>query len=138
MPLTFNQIPAAAAAAAAAAGGGGGGTRRGEISKNLMKHMPGEATGFYLVAASFFEAPGAVALGVLFVMALALLILVRVLAEASVWIIVSSVIAFLIWMLVIENGFLAEVLPVPAPWGAILAMFYSAVVTLLASKGIIS
>ncbi len=108
-----------------------------EISKNLLKHIPGEASGFYLIAAGSFQDPGIGTLGALFAMSLFIVLLVRILAKASIGIIATTVGAFLIWMLVIDNGFLAQVLPdvLPDPWGLILALFYSIVITALASAG---
>ena len=108
-----------------------------ETSKNLLKHIPGEASGFYLISAGAFDDPSSTTLGILAAMSLAILILVRVLAKASRGILVTSVLAFFLWMLVIDNGFLAEAFPdlLQDPWGLILASFYSVVVTLLASAG---
>ena len=108
-----------------------------ETSKNLLKHIPGEASGFYLISAGAFPDPGSVTLGILAVMALAILVLVRLLAKASSGILLSSVVAFLLWMLVIDNGFLAVAFPglLPDPWGLILASFYSIVITVLATAG---
>ena len=115
---------------------GGTAGRSGEVAKNLLKHIPGEASGFYLIGAGAFENPGPMTLGALFAMALGLLLLIRFLAKASRGITVSTVIAFLLWMFIIDNGFLATLFPVlPDPWGLILAGFYSTVITILASAG---
>ncbi len=108
-----------------------------ETSKNLLKHIPGEASGFYLISAGAFADPGPVTLGGLAALSLAILILVRVMAKASRGVMITSILAFLLWMLVIDNGFLAAAFPgvPPDPWGLILASFYSVVVTTLAGAG---
>jgi len=108
-----------------------------ETSQNLLKHIPGEASGFYLMAADAFTDPKVGTLGFLFVLALILLILVRWLAGASRGIMIATCFAFLLWMFVLEKGFLHAAFPnlVPAPMGLILAVFYSTAVTALASAG---
>ena len=112
-----------------------------ESSKNLLKHIPGEASGFYLIAAGAFEEPGVIALGVLFSLSMIILVLVRKIANASKWIYATTVGAFIIWMFVIDGGFLAELVKIKfpmfevGPWGLIVAMFYSIVVTLAANAG---
>ena len=106
-------------------------------SENLLKHIPGEASGFYLLAADSFTKPNARTLGLIFVLALALLVIVRWLAKVSAGIMVTTIIAFLLWMLILDKGFLHVAFPdlLPPPWGLILAVFYSTLVTLLASAG---
>jgi hypothetical protein len=47
--------------------------------------------------------------------------------------------AFLIWMFVLDQGIFHVLMPnlLPDPLGFVVALFYSALITLLASKGII-
>ena len=133
--MKFNAITKAAAVEAKDATPPPGGVA--ETSKNLLKHIPGEATGFYLISVAAFEKPSDWTLAALFLMSLIILLLVRVLAKASLAVIITTVLAFLLWMFVIDNGFLAQMFPnaLPDPWGMILASFYSVVVTLLAGAG---
>ena len=111
-----------------------------EIAKNLLKHIPGEAAGFYTLGVSMFEdsAKGPLSLGILFALSLILLLIVRITAKASISILITSIAAFLIWMYVIDEGFLKLILEdwgIAAPWGAVVAAFFTAVVTVLASSG---
>ena len=108
-----------------------------EGSKNLLKHIPGEASGFYLMAVDSIPNPGLGAIGFIFVLALVLLILVRYLAGASRGIMISTILAFLIWMFVLDSGLFHVAFPnlLPDPFGLIVAFFYSMVVTLLANAG---
>ncbi len=108
-----------------------------EASQNLLKHIPGEASGFYLLAADSIKDPSRGNLGVIFFLAFVLLVVVRWLAKASWGIMITTILAFVIWMLIFEKGFLHVVWPnlLPAPMGLIVAVFYSMLVTLLASAG---
>jgi hypothetical protein len=49
----------------------------------------------------------------------------------------TTILAFLVWMLVLKNGFLHMPLPnlLPDPLGLILAVFYSTLITVLAGAG---
>lgn len=107
--------------------------------ENLLMHIPGEASGFYLMAVGLFDQPSAGALWLIFAMALILLLVVRILAKASVWVIMTTLGAFLIWMFVLDQGIFHVLMPnlLPDPLGFVVALFYSALITLLASKGII-
>lgn len=108
-----------------------------ESALNLLKHIPGEASGFYLLAAGAFEKPSVTTLGILFVLALVILFVVRFAAKASVAVILTSLGAFAIWMFAIDQGFFQAVFPslLPAPMGLVLAAFYSTIVTTLAGAG---
>ena len=107
------------------------------MSENLLKHIPGEASGFYLLAVASFTKPSVAILGIIFFLAFVLLIVVRVCARASKGIIVTTIIAFLLWMLIFDNGFLHVLTPnlLPSPLGLVIAMFYSVLITILASAG---
>jgi hypothetical protein len=50
---------------------------------------------------------------------------------------VTTLLAFVLWMAVIENGFLAHLFPdlLTGGFGFIVASFYSAVITIAASAG---
>jgi hypothetical protein len=108
-----------------------------EASQNLLKHIPGEASGFYLLAAESIDQPSVGTLGLIFVLAFVLLVTVRWLARASRGIMITTVIAFLLWMFILDKGFLYVAFPklIPTPLGLILALFYSILITLLASAG---
>lgn len=110
-----------------------------EGAQNLLKHIPGEASGFYLMAVDSIEKPGLGTVLLIFVLALILLVVVRCLANASLGIILTTIFAFLLWMLVLDKGLLSVAFPglLPDPLGLILAVFYSMLITLLASAGII-
>ncbi len=108
-----------------------------EGSKNLLKHIPGEASGFYLMAVDSIQNPGFGTLALIFVLAVALLVAVRWVAGASRGIMVTTIIAFVLWMLVLDKGLLNVAFPdlLPDPLGLILAVFYSTLITILASAG---
>jgi hypothetical protein len=108
-----------------------------EASQNLLKHIPGEASGFYLLAADSLDKPNLGTLGLIFGLALILLVTVRWLANASRGIMVTTIIAFLLWMSIFDKGFIRVAFPtlLPHPLGLILAVFYSTFITLLASAG---
>lgn len=108
-----------------------------EGSKNLLKHIPGEASGFYLMAADSIQNPGLGTLILIFVLAFVLLVAVRWLAGASLGIMVTTIIAFVLWMLVLDKGLLNVAFPnlLADPLGLILAVFYSTLITILASAG---
>jgi hypothetical protein len=112
-------------------------------SENLLKHIPGEATGFYVIAVSAFDKQSTLNLGIIFFCSLALLVLIRWLARTSRGVMVSTIIAFFIWMLIIDNGFIYLLIHTNLPgfpirsWGWVAAAFYTAVITILADAGII-
>lgn len=110
-----------------------------EGAQNLLKHIPGEASGFYLMAVDSMEKPSIGVVVLIFILALVLLVVVRWLAGASRWIMATTIIAFLLWMLVLDKGVLNLAFPglIPDPLGLILAVFYSTLVTILASAGVI-
>lgn len=122
--------PAAAAASSAR-------PARVEAAQNLLKHIPGEASGFYLMAVDTLTNPSLGILLAIFVCALVLLVLVRWLAGASIAITLTTVGAFVIWMAVLDKGLLQAAFPtlLPDPFGLLLAIFYSTVITLLAGAG---
>ncbi len=111
-----------------------------KVAQNLLVHIPGEASGFYLFAVDFLRPsptapiPPTEALWV-GGMALVLLIVVRWLANASAAILATSVIAFLIWMAVLDIGSLTLNGFGLGRLGLAVALFYSSVVTLLATAG---
>ena len=108
-----------------------------EVSQNLLKHIPGEASGFYLLSVDSLANPSHRDLGIIFGLALVLLVVVRWLAKASAGIMISTILAFGLWMLILDKGFLHVLWPnlLSAPMGLIVASFYSILVTLLASAG---
>ena len=108
-----------------------------ETSQNLLKHIPGEASGFYLLAVDSIKDPSVVNLGFIFTLSFVLLVVVRFLAKASLAIMLTTIAAFFLWMLILEKGFIHVLFPnlLPAPMGLIVAVFYSILITLLANAG---
>jgi hypothetical protein len=108
-----------------------------ENAQNLLKHIPGEASGFYIMAVDSIEKPSLSTVGLIFVMALILLLAVRQLADASRDIMLTTIGAFLLWMFIFDKGLLNMLFPnlLPDPLGLILAVFYSTLITLLAGAG---
>jgi hypothetical protein len=101
--------------------------------------MPAEATALYIAG---LDAVGnnatPIALVIVAVVALAVLLLVRILAKASTSVMISSIVAFLIWVYALGNGpFQALNLTFSPGIGAFLVIVYSTVITILANKGII-
>jgi hypothetical protein len=121
----------------AASGPVDGRTALEESALNLLKHIPGEASGFYLLAAGAFEKPSVTTLGILFALALVILLVVRLSAKASIAITLTTLGAFVIWMFAIDQGFFQAAFPslLPAPMGLVLAAFYSTIITTLAGAG---
>jgi hypothetical protein len=107
------------------------------VSENLLKHIPGEASGFYLLAVSSLTQPTLSNLGLIFFLSLVLLLVVRWLAAAGWGMMLTSLGAFALWMLIIDKGFLHAIWPnlLQAPMGLIVAGFYSTLITILASAG---
>jgi hypothetical protein len=112
-----------------------------KVVQNLLVHIPGEASGFYLMGidvvrdSSTREVSARDAL-VVGLMALVLLVVVRWLANATWAVMVTTIVAFLLWMSVIDHGFLRVYgLALPGKLGSAVALFYSALVTALASAG---
>lgn len=106
-------------------------------SENLLKHIPGEATGFYVLAVSSVDNPTSGTLGIIFGCALVLLVVARWIAKASWMLMLTTIIAFFLWMQIYDKGFLHVLAPnlLPNPLGLILAGFYSALIALLANAG---
>jgi hypothetical protein len=111
-----------------------------KAAQNLLVHIPGEASGFYLFAVDFLRSSPTEAIPAreaLWVggMALVLLVVVRWLANASLAILATTVVAFLIWMAVLDIGFLTLNGFGLGKLGPAVAFFYSTLVTLLATAG---
>jgi hypothetical protein len=106
-------------------------------AQNLLLHIPGEASGLYLMAADAFEKPTSGTIIFIAISALIILILVRWLAGASRAVMMTSIAAFLIWMFVLDKGAFHILFPalLPNPLGLIIAVVYSTIITLLANAG---
>lgn len=106
-------------------------------AQNLLLHIPGEASGLYLMAADAFVQPSRGTIIFIAILALIILIVVRWAAGASRAVMITSVIAFLIWMFVLDKGVFHMLFPalLPNPLGLIIAVFYSTIITLLANAG---
>lgn len=107
--------------------------------QNLLSHLPGEATAVYLAG---LDAVGkdatATTLIIIAVVSLGILLLVRYLAKSSISVTVASLIAFVIWVYALGNGpFQTLGFTLAQGLGAFLVITYSAVITILASYGII-
>ncbi len=134
--LSFNSVDFSPASVGAAATS----SKPNPLSKaaqNLLLHIPGEASGFYLMTSAAFNVPPEQNpyLWILAVMGLILLVVVRWIADASIWVMVTSILAYFIWMIAFDGGALRHVFNLADPWGLIIAVFYSAIVTALASAG---
>ena len=128
------ELQAAGAAPSSEEGGAS------KVVSNLINHIPAEAVGFYVFVVESIAKPSRTELFFAFLGALFLLIIVRWLAKATTWVWVTTIAAFVLWMFILDAGFLKALLPdlFPDPWGLIAAMFYSTAVTLLASAGKLS
>ena len=109
------------------------------VAENIINHIPAEATAFYLMAVQALGEPTQLQLFIAFVLSLVLLIIVRWLGNASRAVWISTIVAFVLWMFLLDKGFLHPYWPrvLPDAWAPVIAGFYSTVVTLLASKGML-
>lgn len=111
----------------------------GKFTQNLLVHVPGEASGFYLLGIETITLPTGIPhreAAFVGVLALVLLVLVRWLAGSSIAVLATSIGAFFIWMAVFDNGFLAlNGYGVPGNIGVVLAGFYSTVIAILGTFG---
>lgn len=109
-----------------------------KVIQNLLAHIPTEASGFYLLALEFYETPDKANKALLFGISFGLLLLVRWLAKATVWVFATSIVAFVLWMAIFDNGYLKGK-PLlgwlDGPSGPVVALAFTTVVTLLASAG---
>lgn len=112
--------------------------------ENLLTHVPGEASGFYLIGLEMIRGAstaGAAALttgelGGLFACAMVLLVVIRKLAGAGLGLIITSATAFALWMMVFEDGFLNHAFHVEKPvYWLVISAFFTALVTALANAG---
>lgn len=108
-------------------------------AQNLLVHIPGEASGLYLMAVDAFDKPSSAIIIFIATMALIILIVVRWAAGVSRGAMITSVLAFLIWMFVLDKGVFQMLFPslLPNPLGLIIAVVYSTIITTLANAGII-
>jgi hypothetical protein len=107
--------------------------------QNLLVHIPGEASGFYLTGLSAIregeriDPSKSIVLGV---MALVILVVVRWVAGATKWVLITSVGAFVLWMAVSPDGFLVlNNIGWPNGLGLMAALCYSILVTVIGSSG---
>ena len=106
-----------------------------ERFKNLVKQLPGEATGIYLAGMSFF-AGDMLWLTIAALVGLIVLVWVRYRANVSRTIWLMSLIGYVVWIYAIGEGPLqagveAIGLTLPALFGAFLVTVYSTVVVIL-------
>jgi len=108
------------------------------VIQNLLAHIPAEASGFYLLGIEFFNKPDKDDKALLFWILLGFLLLVRWLGKANVWVFLISIVAFVLWMGIFDVGYLQEVdwfNWLEGPRGAVIALAFSTIVTILASAG---
>ena len=107
--------------------------------QNLLTHLPGEATGLYLIGLDVFgKEANAFILSIVAIVSLGIMILIRTLAKASTAVFVTSFIAFVLWVYAIGNGpFQALGIVLPQGVSAFAIAVFSTVVTVLANKGLI-
>jgi hypothetical protein len=115
-----------------------------KIMQNLLVHIPGEASAAYLMTIPLVKDDKdqiilwlAVVIGVL---ALGLLVVVRWLANATKAVHITSIIAFVIWMMAFDQGFLNLLFDeagfaTAGVLGLVLSVFYTALITALGSAG---
>jgi hypothetical protein len=127
-----NLLPTAAAPEAAAPGD----TLK-KSAQNLLVHIPGEASGLYLMGVDAIDQLNGATAVFIAVLALVVLILVRWAANVSRAVLFTSIIAFLLWMFVLDKGVFNILFPnvFPSTLGLIAAVFYSTVVTILGNAG---
>ncbi|MDX2043551.1 MAG: hypothetical protein SF097_20205 [Acidobacteriota bacterium] len=109
-----------------------------KTAQNLLAHIPGEASGLYLMAVDAMPDPlSKSSLAIVFTLSFTILVLVRWMAGASKGIMLTSIGAFMIWMLVLDKGLLHTLFPnlLQDPLGLVVAVFYSTAITILANAG---
>ena len=133
--LKFTALRPQGIAVAAGAVGTPGEEALKKSAQNLLAHIPGEASGFYLMAVGALTRPTPGNLWFLFALAFIILVVVRWAAKASTAIMATSIIAFVLWMFVLDNGVFHALFPnlLPGALGLIVAVFYSTIVTVLAN-----
>jgi hypothetical protein len=107
--------------------------------ENLAKHLPGEATAVYLAGLDAVGKNAPVAnLIIIAVVALGIMLLIRYLYKSSPAVIITSTIAFVIWVYALGNGpFQALGLNLAQGMGAFLVIAYSTIITILADRGML-
>ena len=106
-------------------------------ANNVLAHIPGEASGFYLMAVGAISKPPMQTIWLLFFLSLVLTVLLGWAKKSSPAVIGSTIIAFLIWMTAMDQGVFRTAFPslFSPPIGLIIAAFYSTVLTVLANNG---
>lgn len=106
-------------------------------ANNLLAHIPGEASGFYLMAVGALSNPSMQVMWLLFVLSLVITLLLGWAKKSSPAVIGSTIIAFLIWMTAMDQGVfrIAYRDLFSPPIGLLIAAFYSIVLTALADRG---
>jgi hypothetical protein len=116
-----------------------GSDKQGQTLANLFKQLPAEATGVYLLGFDMFK-DNDFMLIVSLVVGLAALLMVRIMLKASRGVLISSSIAYLLWVyaigsgpfqLLLENASIAE----PDGLGTFMITVYTTFVTILANNG---
>lgn len=103
MPLTFNPIIPASGAANEAEKKQMQEDNRRKTLENLVKQLPAEATAVYLMGLDLFKGkPGL--LTVAMVCGALVLLLVRIGLKSSVWVIVTTLVSYVLWVYAIGNG----------------------------------
>jgi hypothetical protein len=105
--------------------------------QNLLTHLPGEATALYIIGLdSFGKEATALTLVIIALVALAVMFLIRYLANATKAVYWTSFVAFVLWVYAIGNGpFQALGLELPQGVGAFLIAAFTTIITLLANAG---
>jgi len=104
---------------------------------NLLSHLPAEATALYIAGLGIVDKEP-LALIIIAVVSLIFLLVIRILAKAKAAVIITSSIAFVIWVYAIGNGpFQALGVDLPMGLGAFLVIAYSTLITILANSGVI-
>jgi hypothetical protein len=104
-------------------------------AQNLLVHIPGEASGFYLMVANATETMSTGNALLYAALALAILFAARWVADSTWPVMLTSAVAFFIWMAVLEDGALSVAgYGLPGVPGLAIAAGYSILVAIIATK----
>ena len=94
--------------------------------KNLSSAIPADATALYLTLLGVVDKQSVLETSVAFICGLVLLIVIRVIAKAGLWVTLSTTLAYLIWTYAIGDGFFQAIGVNLGNLGAVAVIVYSA------------
>ena len=103
--------------------------------ENLLAHIPAEASTLYVAGLDAIGPDASVGtVTVVAVVSLVVLLLVRILFHAERWVLITSVVAFVLWVYALGHGpFQAIGLALPQGLGAFFILAFHAIVTIIAT-----